>query len=134
MRAGWAGGLAAWVGFTLPSAITMFAFAVLAPHLHGSGTTAILHGLALVAVTVVAQAVWSMAPRLCPDRTRTALALAAAILLLSVGGPFMQLAVLIGGALGGALLCRGVDSVARPPTMPISPGTGVAALVYSLDF
>ncbi len=132
MRAGWAGGLAAWVGFTLPSAITMFAFAVLAPHLHGSGTTAILHGLALVAVTVVAQAVWSMAPRLCPDRTRTALALAAAILLLSVGGPFMQLAVLMGGALGGALLCRGVDSVARPPTMPISPGTGVAALVVFL--
>jgi chromate transporter len=128
-RAGLPGALAAWLGFTLPSAIILFAFAILAPHLRGPGTTAALHGLALVAVAVVAQAIWNMAPRLCPDRTRTALALAAAVLLLSVGGPFMQLAVLIGGAVGGVLLCREVDSVARPPAMPVSRGAGAAALV-----
>ena len=131
-RAGWLGGLSAWLGFTLPSAMIMFAFATWAPHLHGPATAGALHGLALVAVAVVAQAVWNMAPRLCPDRTRTALALAAAVLLLSVSGPFIQLAVLIGGALGGAVLCREADSVARPPAMPVSRGAGAAALVVFL--
>jgi len=128
IRAGWAGALAAWAGFTLPSALMMFAFAVLAPHLHGPGTAAVLHGLALVAVVVVAQAVWSMAPRLCPDRTRAAIALAVAVLLLSVGGPLVQFAALAGGALAGALVCRGIDSVARPPAIPVTLRAGVAAL------
>ncbi len=131
-RAGWAGGLAAWLGFTLPSAIILFAFAMWAPHLHGPGIAAALHGLALVAVAVVAQAVWNMAPRLCPDRTRTGIALAAAVLLLNVGGPLIQFAVLIGGALGGTVLCREVDSVARPPAMPVSRATGTAALLVFL--
>jgi chromate transporter len=132
IRAGWGGGLAAWLGFTLPSAIAMLAFAVLAPHLHASATAPVFHGLALVAVAVVAQAIWNMAPRLCPDRTRTALALAAAVLLLGAGGPFMQVAVLIGGALGGALLCRRSDLVAKPPVMPVKPQAGIAALVIFL--
>ncbi len=127
-RAGWTGALAAWVGFTLPSALMMFAFAALAPHLDGPGTAAVLHGLALVAVVVVAQAVWSMAPRLCPDRTRAALALAAAVLLLSVGGPVVQFAALAGGALAGALLCRRIDLVAKPPAIPVTIRAGVAAL------
>src|SRR5579859_544255 len=52
-RAGWLGGLAAWVGFSLPSAIVMFAFALLAPRLQGAATDAVLHGLKLVAVAVV---------------------------------------------------------------------------------
>jgi chromate transport protein ChrA len=56
-RAGWSGALAAWAGFTLPSALVMFAFALLAPHLEGPATNAVLHGLKLVAVAVVAQAV-----------------------------------------------------------------------------
>jgi chromate transporter len=132
IRAGWAGGFAAWAGFTLPSAIIMFAFAMLAPQPHGLGTSAFLHGLALVAVAVVAQAVWSMAPRLCPDRTRTALALSAAVVLLGVGGPYTQIVVLAGGALGGAFLCRGINSIARPPAMPVSTRVGVAALVAFL--
>jgi chromate transporter len=128
IRGGWPGALAAWVGFTLPSAVMMFAFAVLAPHLRGPETGAVLHGLALVAVVVVAQAVWSMAPRLCPDRRRAAIALVAAVLLLSVGGPLVQFAVLAGGALAGAVLCRGIDSEARPPAIPVSLRAGVAAL------
>jgi chromate transporter len=128
IRAGWPGALAAWIGFTVPSAIMMGALAVWAPRLHWAGTPAVLHGLALVAVAVVAQAVWSMAPRLCPDRTRVALALAVAVMLLSVGGAFVQFAALAGGALAGALLCRGIDSVARPPAIPITVRAGVAAL------
>jgi len=131
-RAGWLGGLAAWVGFSLPSAIVMFAFAILAPRLQGAATDAVLHGLKLVAVAVVAQAVWSMAQKLCPDRTRAALALLAAALLLIVGGPWTQLAALIGGAVGGAILCRNVTNLAALPAMPVGLRTGGVALVVFL--
>ena len=104
-RAGWAGAFAAWAGFTLPSALVMFGFALLAPHLEGPATNAVLHGLKLVAVAVVAQAVWGMARNLCPDRPRAALALLAAALLLVISGSFVQIAALLIGAVGGALLC-----------------------------
>jgi chromate transporter len=128
-RAGWAGGLAAWAGFTLPSAIMLFAFAQLAPRLHGARPDAVLHGLALVAVAVVAQAVWSMAPTLCPDRTRAALALGAAVVLLSIGGPLIQVLVLAGGALGGAFVCRGIEAAPAPPALPVGTRAAAAALV-----
>src|SRR5215472_9295645 len=90
-RAGWGGAFAAWLGFTLPSALVMFAFALLAPRLEGHTTDAVLHGLKLVAVAVVAQAVWSMARNLCPDRVRAALALVAAALLLLVPSAWGQI-------------------------------------------
>ena len=125
-RAGWAGAFAAWLGFTLPSALLMFAFAWLAPRLTGPLTEAVLHGLKLVAVAVVAQAVWSMAARLCPDRTRTALALVAAALLLMFAGPFMQLLVLAVGAVGGMLVCRNAQTLSSPPRLPVGRRAGVA--------
>ncbi len=131
-RAGWLGGLAAWAGFTLPSALVMFAFALLAPRLEGAAVTAVLHGLKLVAVAVVAQAVWSMAQKLCPDRERAGLALAAAVLLLVVGGPWIQLVVLLGGALGGAVLCRNPGAMGTPPAMPVGLGIGGTALALFL--
>ncbi len=101
-RAGWAGALAAWAGFTLPSALALFAFALLAPRMQGPVLTAVLHGLQLVAVAVVAQAVWSMAQKLCPDRRRAALSLVAAALMLVAGGAGVQiLAALVHLAVGG---------------------------------
>jgi len=126
-RAGWAGAFAAWLGFTLPSAALMFAFAWLAPRLTGPLTQAALHGLKLVAVAVVAQAVWSMGRKLCPDLRRTALALVAATLLLVVGGLMMQLLALLVGALGGMLLCRDATGASASPTLPIGRRTGLAA-------
>ena len=126
-RAGWAGAFAAWLGFTLPSAMIMFAFALLAPRFTGPLTQAGLHGLKLVAVAVVAQAVWSMGHKLCPDRRRAALALIAATLLLLVGGSLMQLLALIAGAVGGIMLCRDVDGAAAPPKLPIGRRTGLVA-------
>jgi chromate transporter len=126
-RAGWLGALAAWIGFTAPSALLMFAFAWLAPALGGRLPQAALHGLKLVAVAVVAQAVWSMAGKLCPDRRRAALALAAASLLLLFAGPLIQFAALAAGALGGALLCRDQKNQAAPPALPIGRRTGLAA-------
>ncbi len=131
-RAGGLGGLAAWVGFTLPSATVMFAFALLAPRLQGAAMEAVLHGLKLVAVAVVAQAVWSMAQKLCPDRPRTALALLSAALLLVVGGAWMQIFVLAGGAVGGAIFCRTSGAMAALPAMPVGFHAGGAALVIFL--
>ena len=131
-RAGWAGGLAAWLGFTVPSAVVMFAFALLAPRLQGAAVDSVLHGLKLVAVAVVAQAVWSMAQRLCPDPPRAALALLAAALLLIVGGPWMQLLGLAGGAVGGIVLCRNLGTMATLPKTPVGLKTGAAALVLLL--
>ena len=127
-RAGWGGAFAAWAGFTLPSAIVMFAFALLAPHLEGPATNAVLHGLKLVAVAVVAQAVWSMARNLYPDRLRAALALLAAALLLVLSGSFVQIAALLIGAVGGALLCRNLPAAPGLPAMPVTLRTGAIAL------
>ena len=131
-RAGWAGAFAALAGFTLPSAIVMFGFALLAPRLEGPTTDAVLHGLKLVAVAVVAQAVWSMARNLCPDRPRAALALLAAALLLVVSGPLVQIGALLIGAVGGALLCRNLPAAPGLPAMPVTLRTGAAALVLFL--
>jgi chromate transporter len=105
-RAGWAGALAAWIGFILPSAVLMFALAVVAPQLQGAVFQAVLHGLKLAAVAVVAQAVWSMARRLCPDRPRSTIAMLVAALLLSHGSAGLQLIALAGGAAAGLLVCR----------------------------
>ncbi len=68
MRAGWAGALAAFVAFTLPSAAIMLAFALTAGAMSGPIGAGVMHGLRLVAVAIVAQAVWGMARSLCPDR------------------------------------------------------------------
>src|ERR1700744_2071855 len=75
LRAGWLGGLAAWFGFTLPSVLLLLGFGAVAPDLGGPVGLGLVHGLKLVAVAVVAQAVWDMARRLCPDQRRAAIAL-----------------------------------------------------------
>jgi chromate transporter len=103
-RAGWRGAAAAWLGFTLPSALLMYAFAMFSAQMRGDMTVAALHGLALAAVAVVAQAVWRMGRALCPDRQRVALALLAALLLLLQNSVLMQFGVMLLGAAGGWLL------------------------------
>jgi chromate transporter len=131
-RAGWAGALAAWAGFTLPSALALFAFALLAPEMQGPTLNAVVHGLKLVAVAVVAQAVWSMAHRLCPDRPRTGIALVSAILLLLISNPGVQILILAVGAAGGALLCRNIAAAPSLPMMPVTMRTGAVALTVFL--
>jgi chromate transporter len=85
-RAGWLGGLAAWAGFTLPSALLLVLFAYGAAPLEASPLGAgLLHGLKLVAVAIVAQAVRGMATTLCPDPARATIGAAAAILALCAG-------------------------------------------------
>ena len=128
-RAGWAGAFAAWFGFTLPSALIMFAFAWLAPKLTAPLAQTALHGLKLVAVAVVAQAAWSMGRKLCTDLQRTALALLAAAILLVFSGSAAQLIALAIGAVGGVILCRGAGAQSAAPKLSVGPRLGGAALV-----
>ena len=81
LRAGYAGALAAWTGFTLPSAIALVLFAYGASALQGPSGAGLLHGLKLVAVAIVAQAVWGMARSLAPDRERASIAIVAALII-----------------------------------------------------
>ena len=130
LRAGYLGGLAAWVGFTLPSALALLLFAYGAGALSGPVGTGVLHGLKLVAVAIVAQAVWGMARTLCPDRERASIAGAAALIVLLSTSALSQLAAILVGAVTGAWLCRH-SGVARAEHAPIkvSRRVGVAALV-----
>ncbi len=101
-RAGLLGGLAAWLGFTLPSCVVMVAAAhYIHVFQHQPAISGLLHGLQLAAVAVVAQAVWMMAQSLCPDTPRRALALLAAAVLGLMPGSGGQLMVLGIGALTG---------------------------------
>src|SRR6185437_167846 len=80
LRAGLPGAFAAWLGFSGPSALAMIAFGYGVAELGNIAQAAWLHGLKIVAVAVVVQAVWSMARTLCPDRLRASMAIAAALL------------------------------------------------------
>lgn len=129
-RAGWLGALAAWVGFTLPSALAMYAFALWMPADPGPRMQAVLHGLMLTAVVVVAQAVWSMARTLCPDWRRRLIASAACIVLLFQHGGAVQLATLVGGAVVGSLICRSLRGSA--PSLTLQPDHRAAWLALAL--
>jgi chromate transporter len=93
MRAGMLGGVAAWLGFTLPSAIalTVFAYGVASINVADAGW---LHGLKLVAVPIVAQAVWGMARVLTPDKQRVTIAIVAAIAALTFATAWAQVAII----------------------------------------
>lgn len=127
-RAGWIGALAAWLGFTLPSACLMYLCAVFTANLRGAPAHALLHGLQLVAVAVVAQAVWNMARTLCRDRITAAIALTAACLLTIIGGPVTQLAVLAAAGLAGISWCRRTGVVETHLVLPISSAAAWIAL------
>ncbi|CAJ0705824.1 putative chromate transport protein [Ralstonia edaphis] len=122
LRAGWRGGLAAWCGFTLPSVLLLLAFAMLAPSLGGPVGAGLIHGLKLVAVAVVAQAVWDMARKLCPDWQRAGIAVISIALLGALTTVYAQLVVIALGAVLGLLLCRS----ARPAPAGMQAGQGGA--------
>lgn len=118
LRAGWLGGLAAWCGFTLPSVGLLLLFAVLAPHLGGTVGDGVIHGLKLVAVAVVAQAVWDMAKRLCADVRRAGIALAAIVILTMTTTVFAQLIAIVFGAVLGYGLLRSSNAAQVSPSAP----------------
>ena len=120
-RAGWLGALAAWVGFTLPSAVLLITFALGLEALAGPVASGAIHGLKVVAVAVVAQAVWGMAKSLCPDRLRAGIALAAAAGAVLLPGALGQLGAIV---LGGLVACR---------ALPVTPLPAAAHLDYGVS-
>jgi chromate transporter len=127
MRAGYLGGLAAWTGFTLPSAIALVLVALGADAAIGSTAMGLLHGLKLVAVAIVAQAVWGMARTLCPDRQRASMAAAAAVIMLAGASSVTQFAVLLLGGMAGLWLCR-TSTPASTGAMPVPVSQSVGRL------
>ena len=124
------GGIAAWLAFTLPSAIILFAFALGAAAFTGPVAEGFLHGLKLVAVAVVAQAIWGMARTLTPDRTRAGIALAAVAIVVIFTGSFGQVAAIALGACAGLWLCRGEQAaISGHLSFPVSRRVGAASLV-----
>ncbi|MBR0674128.1 chromate efflux transporter [Roseomonas soli] len=130
LRGGLPGGLAAWLGFTLPSALVMLLAAYGADLATGGAGAGVVHGLKLVAVAVVAQAVWGMAGNLCPDRVRATIAVLAALALLLLPSALTQIAVILAGAAAGLALCRGGVAQSQATLgFRVRPGAGIAALV-----
>ena len=132
-RAGIGGAVAAWCGFTLPSAILMILFALGLTQWGAALPADALHGLKLVAVAVVVQAVWSMARLFCTDSTRVLLAAAATVLVLWWPQAWMQVGVIGLGAVAGLALRR----AAKPAedsglAVSLSSRTGLAMLACFL--
>jgi chromate transporter len=135
LRAGYGGALCAWLGFTLPSALALVLFA------YGVGTlgdvlgTGWLHGLKVVAVAVVAQAVLGMMRTLAPDRERASLAVAAAVVVLAFPSAWGQIGAIVMGAVIGLAALRGpapVDHVAMPLKVSRTAGAVLLLIFFAL--
>ena len=130
LRAGWGGALCAFVAFSAPSALALFAFAELLPRLAGAAAQAAVHGLKLAAVAVVADGLVRMARALCPDLQRAAIACLAAGAVLAFASPWTQVAAVVAGALAGlALREAAAPQPAAVLRAPHSVGTGACLLV-----
>ena len=128
-RRGLAGGLVAWLGFTLPSAMALTALALAAGSLSGPLADRVVHGLKLAAVAIVAHAVWGMARPLAGDIWRVLIALIALALLLAVPGALGQYAAIGAGAVLGLVLCRHALAVqSYHLSFKVSPRLGMGAL------
>jgi chromate transporter len=132
-RAGWLGALAAFIAFTLPSALLLIGFASVLPALSGPVGEAAIHGLKIVAFAVVADAVLGMSKKLCPDIQRATIAILSAGVLLVVGNAWMQLLVVIGGAIAGIYLCRG-GATQTDSQIPLHYGRKLGGILLLLFF
>lgn len=136
-RAGGWGAAAAFVAFTLPSAVLMVAFAFGAALFTGVIGVGLLTGLKIVAVAIVAQAVWGMARTLTPDATRASIAVVAAVVALLWAGSVGQVAAIALGAVAGMLLLRGAPAASSevirfPVSRAVALGSGIALVVLLL--
>ncbi len=135
-RAGFLGALVASLCFTLPSALIMIGFAYGLASADALRDAGWLHGLKIAAVAVVAQAVWGMGRKLCPDRARFSLCIASAALLLVAPGTLAQLGVIVAGGIAGWWWYR--HEVAAPLAQvatarrPIAAGIALAAFLALL--
>ena len=130
-RAGYAGALAAWTAFTMPSAIALVLFAYGMAAVGGAADSAWVHGLKVAAVAIVAHAVFGMMRSLAPDKERATLAVIAAIVALSVPTAWGQIAAILIGAAAGLTVLRSTATPTDHVAMPLSVGrtTGLISLV-----
>ncbi len=119
LRGHYGGAFAAWLGFTLPSAIAMALFAFGLTFWPEAGSGGWINGLKLFVVAVVAQAVWQMGQTLCPDKPRVAIALLVAIVLLLVGATWMQILALAMAAIAGTALELASNKASEPLHVPV---------------
>lgn len=128
-QGGVTGALLAWLGFTMPSAIVMMAFAFGAIHIDGLYGAALIHGLKLVAVVIVANALWGMSRNLTPDLIRVMIALSSATIILLSGNRAFQIIAIGAGAAAGAVICRAPQlSTESNMSFPISRMAAIIAL------
>lgn len=129
LRSGPIGAFAAWAAFTLPSALLLTLFAFGATAFQGPLGSALLHGLKIVAVAVVAQAVWGMARALAPDRERASLAVMAALIVILLDGSAGQIIAIVVGGAAGLWLCRnGPAGTPGHLSFPVSKRAGIISL------
>ena len=127
-RAGWLGALMAWIGFTLPSALALVVFALGVAGHPGLAASGAVQGLKVVAVAVVAQAVWALARALCPDLPRAALAIAAAVLALTLPTALAQVGAIAACGLLGWRLLAPTAAAGGTAGAPVGPRAGAVAL------
>jgi chromate transporter len=130
-RAGFPGALAAWAGFTLPSAIALILFAIGVASWGNALPAGALHGLKVVAVAVVAQAVWGMACNLCTDSTRVTIAAVAACVTLLWPTAWGQVGMITSAAVVGWLVFKPVQDASHDP-LPIAVSRRLAAALLVL--
>ena len=134
-RAGLAGGVAAWLGFTLPSAVLLIAFGYGVAAFDGLADGGWLRGLKAVAVAVVAFAVYGMARNLTPDRTRASLAIVTAIAMLFWRTPLTQvLAITAAGVAGVLLLKEDTPAAAAAPRSTAATGGALSTIMGLAGF
>jgi chromate transporter len=130
-RAGLPGAMAAWTAFTMPSAIALILFGYGILEFGDMVGTGALHGFKVVAVAVVAQAVWTMARNLCPDATRASIAVMTTIIVLAVPSPLVQVGTIMVGGLAGWIFLH-ADDVPEDHVdlgVRVNRGFAIAALV-----
>ena len=125
-RAGYSGALAAWMGFTLPSASALMLLAAgITGFADGAVSSGLLTGLKVVAVAVVAQAVWGMARNLCPDTSRITLMVIATCLVLLLPSVYAQVGVILAAGVVGLFMFKPViNDVTDDWQVPVSRGAG----------
>ncbi|ATM77859.1 chromate transporter [Serratia fonticola] len=132
-RSGYAGALAAWAGFTLPSAIALILFALGIASYRDAMPSGMLHGLKVVAVAVVAQAVWGMARNLCPDAPRITIMAAVTCFMLLLPSAWGSVGAIAIAAIIGLLLFKPQQGAAHDP-LPIAIRRRVGLFWLTLFF
>ena len=114
-RLGIWGAILAWIGFTIPSAIVLILFGLGMAHFETGAHQHWLHGLKVVAVAVVAQAVLGMGKKLCPDKERITIAIISSVIVLFVHSAFIQILVLVIAGIFGAFFLKSTSELPHEP-------------------